>query len=103
MSTLVGGMCSISCHMALVLAFMHYSIFSLQLFLSILFYNYFNLLLKRQTKRSMVPAFPNFICFFFYESNTEGTNFRIMFIYVLRLYNVLVLYCIQLVSDLIDC
>ena len=30
-------------------------------------------------KRALVQASPNFICFF-YESNTEGTNFRIMFI-----------------------
>ena len=30
-------------------------------------------------KRSVVPASPNFICLF-YESNIEGTDFRIMFI-----------------------
>ena len=38
MSTLVGGMCSLCCHMAVVLAFMHLcSIFNLRLFMSILF------------------------------------------------------------------
>ena len=37
MSTLVGGMFSLCCHMALVLAFMHlYTIFNLRLLLSIL-------------------------------------------------------------------
>ena len=47
----------------------------------------------------MVPASPNFFAFaIFYESSTEGTNFRIMFsLYVLRLYTVHVLYCVQLV------
>ena len=39
MSTLVGGMRSICCHMALILAFMHlYSIYNLLLFLSLLFF-----------------------------------------------------------------
>ena len=39
-STLVGGMCSICCHMALVLllTFMHFVFFNLRLLLSILFY-----------------------------------------------------------------
>ena len=38
----VGGMCSIYCQMELALAFMHlYSIFNLQLFLSIPFYDFF--------------------------------------------------------------
>ena len=48
-----------------IMAFMHYtySIFNLRLFLSILFYNIFNLVLKRQT---MVPA-SNFICHFLRE------------------------------------
>ena len=42
MSTLAGGMCIICCHMVLVLAFMQlYSIFNLQLFLLIVFYNYY--------------------------------------------------------------
>ena len=36
---LVGGMCSICCHMALVLAIMHsYSIINFRLFLSVLLY-----------------------------------------------------------------
>ena len=69
--------------MALALAIMQlYSIFNLRLFLSILYiyiYIIFNLVLKRQTEPSMVPASPNFICHF-YESNTEGANFRIVFI-----------------------
>ena len=52
MSTLVGGMCSICCHVALVLAFMYfYSIFNFHVCLSILFlYNFVNLVLKRQTE-----------------------------------------------------
>ena len=31
----------------------------------------------------------------FYDSNTEGTNFFIIFLYVLRLYNGHVLYCVS--------
>ena len=53
MSTLVGGMGSICCLIALVLVFLHlyiYNIFNLQLFLFSLFYNFFNLILKRQTE-----------------------------------------------------
>ena len=80
MSILVGGMCSICCHMALVVSFIiiiimytfsalstmpkahHmnylrtrntinlYSMFNLRLLLSILFYNISNLVLKRQTE-----------------------------------------------------
>ena len=53
MSILVGGMCRICCHMALVLllAFMHlYSIFNLRLFLSIRFSFCLNMVLKRQTQ-----------------------------------------------------
>ena len=42
MSTLVSGMCSICCHMALVFAVMHlYSMFNLRLFLSILLKQFF--------------------------------------------------------------
>ena len=51
-----------------------------KLFLSILFHNLFNLVLKRQIK--------TVFAIFFYESSTEGTNFQIMFIkYVLHLYD----------------
>ena len=52
MSILVGGLCSICCHMALVLlAFMHlYSICNLRLFLSILENEKKNLVLKRETE-----------------------------------------------------
>ena len=47
MSILDGGMYNICCHMA----FMHlYSIFNLALVLSILFFFFFNLVLKRQTE-----------------------------------------------------
>ena len=46
----------------------------------------------------MVPASPNFISIF-YHSDTEGTNFRIC-LYVLRLCDVHVLYCFQLVQYL---
>ena len=94
MSILIGGICSLCCHMVLVLllvlvlvllvlvlAFMHlYSIFNLRLFLCILFNNVFNQVMKCRTS----TASPNFSCHFFYESNTEGTNFRIK-VYVLRL------------------
>ena len=57
--------------------FMHlYSIFYLRLFLSILFYAFCNLVLKRQTKTvNGTRASPNFNCLFLYKSNTEGTNF----------------------------
>ena len=50
MSNLVGGMCSIICHMALILAFMHlYCIFNL--LLPMLFKTFvFNLVLKRQSE-----------------------------------------------------
>ena len=81
--------------MALVLyAFMHlYSIFNLRLFLSVLF------LFLEIWYCNARPRYQNLLTLFaiFYESKTEGTNFRIMFIHVLRLYNVHVLYCIQFV------
>ena len=76
-------MCSICCHMAQSLnrcinAFMH-SIFNLRLFLSIFFHKFLIWYWNARLKRPMVSAFPNFI-FNFYESNIEGTNFRITFI-----------------------
>ena len=65
--------------MAVVLAFMHlYSIFNLRFFLSVLFFICLNLVLKRQTERSMVPGSPN--CISLFVSNTEGTYYRLMFI-----------------------
>ena len=81
MSTLVDGMCSICCHVTLVLAFMHlYSIFNLHLFLSILFYN----VLKSgiETPERNGQWYQRLLTLFaiVYESNSEGTNFRIMFV-----------------------
>ena len=75
MSILVGGMCRI-CLMYL------YSIFNLRLFLSILFYNFCNLVLKRQSERSMVPASHNFICHLCTRAIPKGlgTNFQIILI-----------------------
>ena len=83
MSILVGCMCSISCHMSLVLAFMPlYSMFNVLLFLSILSYNIFNLVLKRQTKMvKLVPASPNCICPFFMRAIPNGPTFG-LYIYM---------------------
>ena len=50
------------------------------MFLPILLKNFFYLVLKLQAEQSMVPTSPNFTCHFFYESNIEGTDFRIVFI-----------------------
>ena len=49
------------------------------MFLSILFYNFFTLVLKRQTERQ---CYQHLLTLFviFYHSNTEGTNCWIMFI-----------------------
>ena len=59
-----------------------YTIFNLWLFLSILFYIYFLIWYwNARSKRSMVPASPNFISHFFTRAIPKGwTNFRIMFI-----------------------
>ena len=85
MSILVSGMRSICCHMAQVLAIMRlYSIFNLRLFLSIIFYNRFNLVLKRQTEMVNGTSILKKKCIF-YETSTEGTNFLVMLKYVLRL------------------
>ena len=71
MSILVGGMCSIFCNMALVLAYMLFFLIVFFIcdwvFSPFLgqFFLYQNLLI---------------LFAFFYESNTEGTNFRIMLI-----------------------
>ena len=86
MSTnLVGGMCSLCCHMALVLAFMHlYSIFNLRLLLSILFVIYFfNLVLKRQTE--MVKWYQHLRTLYTCMFSTrvipiKVSDFRIMFV-----------------------
>ena len=80
----------------ILLAFMHvYCIFNLLLFLSILFYNFFNLVLKRQTK--MVNSTSIFILLtllpFFTRAIPKGLTFGGICLYVLRLCNVHVLYC----------
>ena len=80
-STLVGGMCSLCCHMTMVLAFMHlYSILHLRLLLSILIYKLFNLVLKRQTETVSGTSISYLYLPFFFlnKSNTTGTNFRII-------------------------
>ena len=81
-----------------------YSIFNLWLFLSILFYNFFNLVLKRQTEMVNGTSIDSllFLPFFFNESNAEGTNFRITFIcFMFVKCACLVLYCFQLLKYLI--
>ena len=85
MSTLIGGMCSICCHMALVLAFMHlYSIFSLQLSLSILFFLFFNLVLKRQTETVNGTSISYLLYLpFFSRAIPKGLTFGLC-LYVLR-------------------
>ena len=89
-STLVGGMCSMCCHMGLVLAFMHlYSIFNLRYFLYILFYNLKKSGIETPNWSSQWYHYQHIltvvaIC---YESDTdtEGTNFRIMFVCLCKL------------------
>ena len=81
-SLLLGGKCSICCHMALVLACMHLcSIFNLRLLfkLSILFYNVFNLVFKRQTEKVNGTSI-TFFAIFLREQYTAGANFWIMFV-----------------------
>ena len=94
MSTLVGGMCSIRCHMELVLAFMHLdSILNLRLLL-FSFNKPKNLVLKPQietvngTSQHLKALFAIF---------TGAIPKRLTFglcLYVLHLHNVHVLYCI---------
>ena len=82
MSILVGGMCSICCHnMALVLSFMHLcSVFNLQLFLFILFYIFKKSGIETPDRNGQWYQHLLILFAILYESNTEGTNFRIMFI-----------------------
>ena len=54
-----------------------YNTFHLRLFFSIVFYN-FNLVLKRRSGQWYQHLLTLFAIF--YESNTEGSNFRIRFI-----------------------
>ena len=90
MTTLVGGMCGICCHIALVLISLYavLSYFNLQLFLSIVLHLFFNLVLKRQTEMVMVPASPNFICHFSQEQYRRDSLLESC-VYVLCLCNVL--------------
>ena len=83
MSTLVGGMCSMCCHMELVLAFMHlYSIFNLQLFLSILFTFFFKSGIETPDRNGQWYHYQHLLTLFAisYKSYTEGSNFQIMFV-----------------------
>ena len=96
MSTVVGDMRSMCCHMALVLVFKNSrGIFNFRLFLSILFY--IKTKTGIETSDQNGPLYQHLLPSFamLSESNTEKTNIRIMFIYVVRLYNVHVLYCIS--------
>ena len=77
MSTLVGVVSSLCCHMALVLAFMHLMVFLICDCFCPFFYTK-NLIWYEtpdQNGQYLLTLLP---CF--YESNTEGTNFRIVFV-----------------------
>ena len=104
MSTyIVGGICSLCCHMALVLAFMHlYSILNLRLLLSILFYNFLNLVLKRQTEIVNGTSISSLYLPFFTKAIPKGLPFG-LWVYVLRLCNGHALYCIQFVCEILNC
>ena len=67
-------------YMALVIYL--YNIFTLRVFLSILYKKNVDVVLKRQTETVNVASIslPYFPLSFFYESNTERINFRIMLI-----------------------
>ena len=81
--------CVCVCVSHYVLAFMDlYSIFNLQLFLFILFYHFFKSGIETPDRNGQWYQYLLTLFAIFYESNTEGSNFQIMFIYVLRLYNV---------------
>ena len=80
MSTLVAGMCSICCHMTLVFAFMHlYPIFNLQLSMPILLY-IFQSGTETPDRNGQWCQHLLTLVVMFYKSNTEGTNFRIIFV-----------------------
>ena len=86
--------------MALVLAFMpSYSIFNLQLFLSILLNNFFNLVLKHQIETINGTSISYLYLPCFTRAIPKRRTFGLC-LCVLSLYNVHVLYCIQLVWDL---
>ena len=77
MSTLVCGMCSVCCHMALV--FMHYIVF----FICDCFCPFFFITDTDMPDRNgQCYQYQHLLTLFamLYESNTEGTNFRSMFI-----------------------
>ena len=94
MSILVGGMCSIRCHVALVLAFMHlYSIFNCVL--SIHFSFFFKSGIETPDRNGQWYQHLLTLFAIFYKSSTEGTNFQIMCVRFLRLCNVHVLYCVR--------
>ena len=105
MSTLVGGMCNVCCHMALVLALnalILYSNFNLQLFLFILFYSFLNSGIEtpdRNGQNWYQHLLTLFAFFVFTRAIPKGLAFGLC-LYVLRLCNVHVLYCIQLVRYL---
>ena len=91
MSILVGGMCSLCFHMALLTVY--YIVFLIcDCFCPFFKNNLLNVVLDARPKRSMVPASPNLFTIFFYESNTEVTNFWIMF--VMFYVDVLCMFCI---------
>ena len=104
MSSLAGGMCSLCCHMALVFACMHfYSIFNLRLLLFILFYIF--ILSGIETPERNSQCYQHILtlfAIFFTRAIPKGLPFGLCW-YVLRLCNVHVLYCIQLVSEIWTC
>ena len=93
MSTLVGGMISICCHMALVLAFMYlYSIFNLQLILSIRFFFFFKSGIETPDRNGQwYQHLLNLFAIFFTRAIPKGITFGICF---LCLYHVICMFCI---------
>ena len=93
MSTLVGGVCSICCHMVLVLlAFMHlYSILNLQLFLSIPFSNFLKYGIETPDRNGQ--WYEHFLTLFaiFYKSSTERTMDYVCMFYVY----VMCMFCVR--------
>ena len=68
--------------------------FNLQLFLSVLFYYFFNLVFKRQTETVNGTSISPFYLPFFTRPVPKGLTFGLC-LYVLCLCNVYVLYCIK--------
>ena len=79
-------------------AFMYYFYFVIAFVHSFLYFCYSGIKTPDQNGQRYQHLLTLFAIF--YETNTEGTNFRIMFVCFVY-YAGFVLYCIQLVTDLI--